>query len=78
MRDNNSELTVALVRKGANPNAESEGGLNGVIRATLNGDRSFLRMLVEAGADVNAFSVSNTLGTSTGHSLCHSCSSVSL
>lgn len=47
IKDNNAELMVALIRKGAPPNAESVGGLTAVIRASLNGDRSFLRMLHE-------------------------------
>jgi hypothetical protein len=56
IRDNNQELTVALVRKGADFSVETEGGLTCVIRATLNGDRGFLRMLIEAGGNINAFS----------------------
>jgi len=56
IKRNDAELCVALVRKGAPPDAESAGGLTAVLRATLNGDRSFLRMLHEAGADVNVFS----------------------
>jgi len=44
------------------------GGLIPLIRAVLNSDRSFMRMLVEAGAEVNAFSVHSGLSA-----LCWAC-----
>ena len=47
VRENNSELTVALLRKGAPADAETEGGLTAIIRAVLNSDVSMLRMVVE-------------------------------
>ena len=50
---NNTELMVTLVKRGAPPETETKGGLTACIRAVLNSDKSCLRQLVEAGADIN-------------------------
>jgi ankyrin repeat protein len=37
LNGNKSELVVALIRRGANADVETEAGITAVIRATLNG-----------------------------------------